>query len=317
MTSSIFELLITLPHDILWKILSQAAQISQSIEEPGNIESVNFWPHWNPEGTDNKHHVEADVFICFERLNVIIESKKDNTTTQNPKQWKKEFRSYYNENKRNKDRNIILIAVDGNDNFNPDEIEIEKGEIGKVFKTSWLKLFRACVDHQEDINPVHISLIRECFKLLQIIEYQSLEDIMNKNRIETLDSFKEKIKEASEVFFCLRQAVFDIVNLIGSYTAIPCNIQAPWNRFNRNPFLPTNSNDTNWMNGVEYEVLKGKFGNFYMRLELLFTMNYNVSDQCFENPTVIFMYAVNEEKNVDGRETWIDSSDNDWISSTL
>tara|TARA_R110001592_G_scaffold262565_1_gene527636 strand:+ start:11728 stop:12009 length:282 start_codon:yes stop_codon:yes gene_type:complete len=63
LTSSVFERLMYLPKELIHHIFSKALLQDILSLDLSKIESVEFWPHWNPEGTSRTNYVEPDVFI--------------------------------------------------------------------------------------------------------------------------------------------------------------------------------------------------------------------------------------------------------------
>ena len=98
LTSSIFGLLRYLPTEIFWCILTYAAGEDNlpNYSTCEAIEKTEFWPKWPPEGTNNKSHVEPDVFFRFSKFDLIIEAKRWERTSQDGGQLSNEIKSYLN-----------------------------------------------------------------------------------------------------------------------------------------------------------------------------------------------------------------------------
>lgn len=77
--------MILLPDNLLIEVLDNSANTTLNYKGFGNLDSYEFWPHWNSKGS----YVEPDIFLRFENADIIIEAKKDDSTDQTCKQWKK------------------------------------------------------------------------------------------------------------------------------------------------------------------------------------------------------------------------------------
>ena len=97
LTSSVLDLLKYLPTTLFWDILRESMYQKNLPKYCGELMSFEFWPNWNPEGTDNSDRVEPDVFLRFEDFDVIVEAKRYDTTGQTIGQFNNETRAYYNE----------------------------------------------------------------------------------------------------------------------------------------------------------------------------------------------------------------------------
>ena len=111
LTSSVFEVLVHLPTELIWKLLSQAC-FNSEILNCGKLQSFEFWPRWSAEGTSNKRDVEPDLFLRFEFADVIIEAKRYDEKQQDSNQWYKEFRAYLNEYEED-EKLVFMLAVGG------------------------------------------------------------------------------------------------------------------------------------------------------------------------------------------------------------
>lgn len=121
-TSSIFQLLRYLPQSLFLEIIITALRFCNyktTISNAGELLYVEFWPHWRikeDEEISNKNYVEPDVFFSFENLDIIVESKRWDTTKHCKQQWKNEIAGYKNEfsYKINNGTKVILLAVGDN-----------------------------------------------------------------------------------------------------------------------------------------------------------------------------------------------------------
>ena len=146
-TSSVFEILLLLPDEIIWDILRESIIDNKKIKSlsAGKLIDYSFWPSWDPDNTDNTRRVEPDLFLSFEKLDLIIESKIDLSNKQTKAQWEREIISYKNEHKETK--KVILLAVDGI--FDPNLTVINEVE---VYKTTWDKIADTIINYSKNKN---------------------------------------------------------------------------------------------------------------------------------------------------------------------
>lgn len=144
LTSSIFERLMYLPQEMLQHIFTTA--LFDDIEglELNQIESISFWPNWNPEQTSNSRSVEPDVFIRTAKQDIIIEAKRKDEKQQDADQWKREIQAYNNEYSED-GKPLVFIALGG---LHTNETEIVS--VGSVqydiYKCSWKSILNAIQD---------------------------------------------------------------------------------------------------------------------------------------------------------------------------
>lgn len=112
LTSSVITHLLHLPMEMVWQILQNACYSRSLPDYPGEPKSVDFWPNWNPEGTNNSQRVIPDAFIRFPKLDVIFESKRWDSGQQSESQWQAEITAYANEYGKEKVP-VIMIALGG------------------------------------------------------------------------------------------------------------------------------------------------------------------------------------------------------------
>ena len=120
LTSSVFERLALLSDENLWWVLrnacdKQALAAKPLPEDVGKLEKVEFWPSWKPDPQleRNNLRVEPDVFLRFERYDIIVEAKRsDFEQSQNKAQLENELGAWYQEFEGG--RPVLLLAIGGN-----------------------------------------------------------------------------------------------------------------------------------------------------------------------------------------------------------
>ena len=108
LTSAIFERLCYLPKELLQHIVVAALFDTIKGLDLDQMQSINYWPNWDPKGTGNTNKVEPDVFIRTANFDIIIEAKRYDKNQQDRNQWKREIKAYYNEYE---EENIPLVFI--------------------------------------------------------------------------------------------------------------------------------------------------------------------------------------------------------------
>ena len=158
-TSTVFELLLLLPDEVVWDILRSACFDGRNMPPvAGRIESYQFWPHWISKGSTNALYVEPDVFIRFQLFDLIIEAKYGECSGQYRQQWENEIIAYHNEFASAKP--VCLIAVGGNADKTSESFELTQNVM--VHKCTWLSLL------------IQVTRLRDEIKSLPMLSNQQL-----------------------------------------------------------------------------------------------------------------------------------------------
>lgn len=171
LTSSTFGVLQYLPDNILLRIIDGSCGIRTALpKELGRILNIEFWPNFNAEGTYNSSHVEPDVWIECENYHLLIEAKKIDDTygyAQEEYQWFNEIKGLRNE--VDDDKDIILIALGGNENLQDYEINVD-GQMYNVYTASWFNLLHAVAEIRKELSDKDeshsIRLLDDCIRAL-------------------------------------------------------------------------------------------------------------------------------------------------------
>lgn len=204
-TSSVLENLLLLPDNEFWEMLRSSCQNNDALpSDAGLIEEYEFWPKWNPKGTTNTNYVEPDVFLRFQKLDIIIEAKVGDTAGQHQDQWDNEYIAYLNEYKT-EGHEAVLIALGGNATMEEGQAnDCGRNKSTKVLRCSWIGLrneVTKCKDNlvnQQDINEASarkrlLNNIMLAFSLHNISEVHWLDELCN-NPIEIRQSSINDIK---------------------------------------------------------------------------------------------------------------------------
>jgi hypothetical protein len=142
LTSSVIGLMQFLPDDLFWFLLRQSCGMNSDLPaDVGSVSGVFFWDRWSAEGTHNSVYVEPDIWLDTEKYYIVIEAKKSDYIGQHIDQWKNEIRALRNE-KECFDKDILFIALGGNESLQNSNIEVE-GIQYKIFTASWFNLLHS------------------------------------------------------------------------------------------------------------------------------------------------------------------------------
>lgn len=151
-TSDVFENLMLLPDNVFWYILKQSCFNNEDMPKySGKLLSYDFWPHWDPTGTNNSNYVEPDLYLEFEEFDVIIEAKYWENGGQYQHQWKQEIIAYHNE--KGKEKQFIFIAVGGNQSVVAETISVKKEKV-KIYKCNWLSILVSVNKYQKQLEKI-------------------------------------------------------------------------------------------------------------------------------------------------------------------
>jgi hypothetical protein len=155
LTSSVFDLLKYLPSEIFWNILKKSLYFDKLPSVSGDIVAIKFWEKWDPEGTNNSHFVEPDVFLEFYDFDIIIEAKRYNEFQQNVNQRKSQIQSYSNEFGSN-NKKLFYIQLGGLHNLEDEANETDIFNV-VICKTDWSKLLNQIIAEKKSIEDVNLS----------------------------------------------------------------------------------------------------------------------------------------------------------------
>jgi len=181
LSSSIFGLLSYFPTELFWEIIIESCNTNNILPKYcGQIQSIQFWPHWNSVGTNNANFVEPDIFIEFDDFNLIIEVKRD-TNIQFKGQWEKEIISYFN-NEEYQNKKVVLLAVGGNDTEQNETVTLNEKDI-PIIKCHWYKILavvRRIREHLQNAlflnsNSANLRIINDVIEVFRMNGYLTTE----------------------------------------------------------------------------------------------------------------------------------------------
>lgn len=139
LTATVFDNLKYLPSEVFWQILKNALYFDKLPFVSGEIESIHYWPHWNPKYTFNVNFVEPDLFIRFHTFDVILEAKRYDNNQQYEGQKENQIKSYYNEYEKD-GKKLFYIQVGGlNDRKDESNYYLNNYSV-VICKTDWSRL---------------------------------------------------------------------------------------------------------------------------------------------------------------------------------
>jgi hypothetical protein len=170
LTSTVFSQLLHLPFECVWGILKEASFGSELPQSPGEPEKIEFWPNWNPEGTDNSFRVEPDLFFRFREFDLIIEAKRWDQGQQSRYQWEKELQAYTNEYVHD-EKPVFMIALGGLHGFLTEQVRLS--DLGRpacsVVMMQWHRVLQAVIRLRKGLEkvPFPSSAIRAQIRTLE------------------------------------------------------------------------------------------------------------------------------------------------------
>ena len=150
LTAAVFTHLLHLPSEVFWQLLRTASYSTTLPEVAGEPLSVEFWPPWDSEGTDNSNRVIPDLFIRFKTFDLIIEAKRRDYDMQSPEQWSKELIAYLNEYPE-KMIPVRMMAIGGIRNTQDDAVSC--GDVTcPVHMCRWTRLLDECKRMRKELE---------------------------------------------------------------------------------------------------------------------------------------------------------------------
>ncbi len=143
LTSTIFERLFYLPRELFWEIITESAYdpIINSLES--KIESIEFWPHWDAENSNNINFVEPDVFLRTSKNDIIIEAKRWDYDQQREGQWKNELESYFSQYGAEQ-KDVYLFALGGINHHVSEFLYVNERKI-RILKFRWIRILNEII----------------------------------------------------------------------------------------------------------------------------------------------------------------------------
>ncbi len=167
-TATIFTRITYLPINIQKKIFNDLTSIDDFLVT-SELKLREFWPKW---GLENRLYVEPDLFLSYDNIDVIIESKRSDSTAHDSKQIDQEIQAYKNEHKEGKP--FILLAIGGGCTLNT--------KTDKVLFYKWKDLYQSIINiYKNDIdgnfsNEIYKDIM-EAFRLHGFYPYTWLDSL--------------------------------------------------------------------------------------------------------------------------------------------
>jgi hypothetical protein len=189
LTSSVFDLLLLFPADLFYRVLKNSCYNNSLPKFIGNIETYEFWPHWDAKNTTRTSYIEPDLFLRFNNFDLIIEAKRWDNNQQYLSQWKNEYIAYMNEYSED-GKDVFLLAIGGINDENEESITVENYGTITIVKCRWSILLDTLtnlvreLDQNYYVNNRYLmhtaNLIITALELHGYIKIKWLEDLANK-----------------------------------------------------------------------------------------------------------------------------------------
>jgi len=151
LTSFVFEKLSYLPNELFEYLIRHSVNDDIPEFDFKSLNKIIYWPHWDGDRTTNKKFVIPDVFIRFEKYDLLIEAKRYDENQQYYSQWKNEIIAYQNEYKSD-NKKLVFIALGGINNFQTEFIKIENFD-QKIYKCKWSSILNNVRKLKKQIEP--------------------------------------------------------------------------------------------------------------------------------------------------------------------
>lgn len=111
---------------------------------------MEFWPPWDPKGTDNSYRVIPDLFIRFAGFDLVIEAKRNDKWQQYRGQWVNEMTAYDNEHG---DENVPvrMIALGGIWDAKDDVVSYNSKNC-PVHMCTWTRVLDSCKQMRKELE---------------------------------------------------------------------------------------------------------------------------------------------------------------------
>lgn len=150
-TSFVFEKLSYLPSELFEYLIRNSVNDEIPEFDFKTLSEILYWPHWDSDRTTNKKFVEPDVFIRFEKYDLLIEAKRYDENQQYTSQWENEIIAYQNEYESD-NKKLVFIALGGNSNFQTESTIIGDYE-QKIYKCKWSSILNNIRKLKKQIEP--------------------------------------------------------------------------------------------------------------------------------------------------------------------
>lgn len=151
LTATLFDTLKHLPSNLLWGIIKKSLIKGTLPAESGELLSISFWDKWDAINTSNINFVEPDVFLRFEKLDLIVEAKRYDSFQQKDYQIINEIIAYFNMYKEDeKDMYFLQLGGLQDTDFYHENLKDYKFEMCKTNWTTFLEQIVIKNDEFED-----------------------------------------------------------------------------------------------------------------------------------------------------------------------
>jgi hypothetical protein len=150
LTAAVFTHLLHLTSEVFWQILRNGCYTKSLPEYAGEPKCMEFWPPWDPKGTDNSYRVIPDLFIRFAGFDLVIEAKRNDKWQQYRGQWVNEMTAYDNEHG---DENVPvrMIALGGIWDAKDDVVSYNSKNC-PVHMCTWTRVLDSCKQMRKELE---------------------------------------------------------------------------------------------------------------------------------------------------------------------
>lgn len=155
--------------------------------ECGGLETREFWPRWKND-IKGRSQTEPDLFLRFEKCDIIIEAKRYDGGGQKKEQIEREIESYRREYSNEKKTFYLFMLGGGGKN-----IDIQECYRDKVKSFEWQDLFEKVRDNRK-INKFIKDDLLMAFDLHGVREKLFLKDLITHKTLNAIDECKKHME---------------------------------------------------------------------------------------------------------------------------
>ena len=197
LTASVVGRMAYLPDDTFWKIIKNSSVTSGLPRDVGFLAKVEFWPKWTAPSWLSRKFIEPDVYISFEKVDILAEAKKDDSKLQDLTQWMEQIFSllYKRELEEEEKKPIIYWIIGGmGDALTQQEINCTGQKLQKEVTKKY----------PDEHIQVAITPWTNLLKTFLELKYFLLENVSRTSRLINIDNKRNILRVVNDIIEALR-----------------------------------------------------------------------------------------------------------------
>ena len=197
LTASVLGRMAYLPDDSFWKIIKNSSVTSGLPREVGFLDEIEFWPKWTVPSWLSKKFIEPDAYISFDKVDMLVEAKRDDSKSQYLTQWIKQILSllYKRDLEGGERKPIIYWAIGGlGDTITQQEINRTAEKLQKEVTKKYPN------EHIQIAITPWTNLLKTFLEL----KYFLLEKVSRTSRLINIDNKRNLLRLVNDIIEALR-----------------------------------------------------------------------------------------------------------------